>query len=36
MVEVRRGEKEATHHLKLLHIFTPARKAGGGLGLEEL
>lgn len=36
MVEVRRGESKATHNLKLLHIFTPVRKAGGGLGLEEL
>ena len=35
MVEVRRGENKATPNLKLLHIFTPVRKAGGGLGLEE-
>lgn len=35
MVEVGRGENKATPHLKLLHIFTPVRKAGGGLGLEE-
>lgn len=35
MVEVRRGENKATPDLKLLPVFTPVRKAGGGRGLEE-